>query len=567
MKKRLIHNNNTSFNRKDLFPLTEQLVFDLPLEVTDVDKYINDLLRGDFGKDLMTADIVFIKVALSENYLEYLGIRLAYHIRLTKHLDAKANIPIVFIAEEDIQFIGITCADPSILFTSGIYRISENFDSLKKILQEMTQGVIKPLTDKQRFIDSVVINPPANYSSHHSIANEWSLLRWSKVLDLSEENSPLKATKENIDNLLYYKYLLTKYPVEGEPDKAKYHIDSKGKILYIDDEWQKGWDIVLKAFFKLSPAIKFSSLETSFKEKTEAEILELCKAETEKIEPDLIILDLRLSDTDFEMGKKPREMTGCKVLQAIKKINPCIKVIIFTASNKVWNLLELQKEGADGFILKESPEYGTDRKTTRTTIKEFADTVKDLLQYTFLKRFYSMCMLAAGELVKKDTDEANEYRRFINELKKQLEIIRSSLLLIDLNKPSTIDIAFLGCYNLMEQVKNYYLRYDKKDYAFYLGLDLEILKRYSVTSNKLSAGEMFVPNDRNDRPSWFTVQAALFLDYFRISSPSSYQDVLNLKSIADKRNEFVHDKKTGFSIEDLGMIIDLLYKACGGIKE
>lgn len=49
----------------------------------------------------------------------------------------------------------------------------------------------------------------------------------------------------------------------------------------------------------------------------------------------------------------------------IKKINPGIQVIIFSATNKVWNLQALQEAGADGFIIKESPENSIDPNFTK----------------------------------------------------------------------------------------------------------------------------------------------------------------------------------------------------------
>ncbi|MBK8644241.1 MAG: hypothetical protein IPN15_19155 [Saprospiraceae bacterium] len=104
MKKLLIHSNNTSFNNTELFPLAEQFVFDVDFD-KDVDFYINEnLTDGGLKHKLEKCDIVFIKVSLSKNYLEYLGLRLAYHIRLTKSLGTKAYMPIVLIAEESFQY-------------------------------------------------------------------------------------------------------------------------------------------------------------------------------------------------------------------------------------------------------------------------------------------------------------------------------------------------------------------------------------------------------------------------------------------------------------------------------
>ena len=103
MKKLLIHGNNTSFSNTEIFKLSEQFVFDVDID-KDVDFYINEnLTDGTLKQKLEKCEIVFIKISLSKNYLEYLGLRLAYHIRLTKNLGEKAKIPIVIIAEESFQ--------------------------------------------------------------------------------------------------------------------------------------------------------------------------------------------------------------------------------------------------------------------------------------------------------------------------------------------------------------------------------------------------------------------------------------------------------------------------------
>jgi DNA-binding NarL/FixJ family response regulator len=562
MNKLLIHNNNTAYNLPKFFPINEQLVFSLPVEALDVDVYMNNWLKGDLGEKLSATDVVFIKVALSENYLEYLGIRLAYHIRLTRSLGRKADLPIVFIAEENIQFLGMTCPDPSILFTRGIYHISENATTLDKTLDELKKGLLHPLADKQQFIDSIVIHPPANYTSHHSIANEWSLLRWARVLGLPQESSPLKSIKENIDNLLYYKYLLVRYPVEGEPDKGLYSIAARGKVLYIDDEWEKGWDFVLKELFKLSPGITFKSLEESFKDNSEEKILKLCETAIEAFDPDVVILDLRLTDTDFGPEKKPREMTGCKVLKMIKTINPGIRVIIFTASNKVWNLLQLQKEGANGFILKESPEYPIYRETTRKTIKQFADSVEEQLKYRFQKQLFKHCSQAETTLLIIDTTDSGEYKRLITELKAQIRIIRSSLLLIDLTNSNTLDIAFLSCFNFLEQLRSYYLEYDESDFRYYLGIDRQDLMIYEINGKLINRG--IAPSSKV--PSFFHLQVALFVDYFHISN-TSLQEIRDLRYISDERNEFIHSSKPGFTPDELKIIMQLLLKVCEKLRE
>lgn len=474
MKKLLIHSNNTSFNNTELFPLAEQFVFDVDFD-KDVDFYINEnLTDGGLKHKLEKCDIVFIKVSLSKNYLEYLGLRLAYHIRLTKSLGTKAYMPIVLIAEESFQYLGLTHPEPSIFFTKGVYLIKESLDDYKKTLKWINDGRIKPLDDFSSFVNSIIINPPANYLSHHSIANEWSILRWAKVLGIATEKEALKNVRINIESLLYYKFLQAKYPIEADPDKAAFKINGKGRILYIDDEWNKGWDVVLEKFVSSSPDIVFETLKYDFKDKTHEEILAECKRKIASSNPDAILLDLRLSDSDFTNSHNSLHLTGYKVLKAIKLINPGIQVIIFTASNKVWNFTELQNAGCDDFVLKESPDLSTDAGYSRNAINKMASSVSNAFKMSFLKKVYLKMAEIEKQITVADNDEEAD---FLLRLKNNLNV--AFKLLIDTKiSAKYFNYAYLQLFQIIEDFSNL-------SYVFSNGLDCFVyVKDKEVCVNK-----------------------------------------------------------------------------------
>ena len=41
---------------------------------------------------------------------------------------------------------------------------------------------------KASFLDRIVVQPSGNYATHHSIANEWAILRWAKALQIESVN-------------------------------------------------------------------------------------------------------------------------------------------------------------------------------------------------------------------------------------------------------------------------------------------------------------------------------------------------------------------------------------------
>lgn len=401
MKKLLIHSNNTSFNNTELFPLAEQFVFDVDFD-KDVDFYINEnLTDGGLKLKLEKCDIVFIKVSLSKNYLEYLGLRLAYHIRLTKSLGAKAYMPIVLIAEESFQYLGLTHPEPSILFTKGIYLIKELLDDYQKALKWFADGRIKPLDDFSLFVNSIFVNPPANYQSHHSIANEWALVRYFSMLESDDSNILYVSLQNKIYDLDYLKTLHFKH-LEAKANRQKFNskkhtinailkgIEGK-KIGIIDDEINKGWlefygYILNKSKATAMPFNNFQKDETKVEliKKIEQWLLEIFKL----VDPiDIFIIDLRLHDDDFS-EQDFQNLSGIQIIKFLKKYNPGIQVVVSTASNKVWNYQKCLDLGVKYFSVKESPETYNTRSETIASFSHFSNQLSNAVKDVFLAEIF-----------------------------------------------------------------------------------------------------------------------------------------------------------------------------------
>lgn len=447
MNKLLIHNDNTSFNRDEFFTQKESFKFDVDYD-KDVDFYIHDnLTKGDLFNKLSASDIVFVKVSLSQNYLEYLGIRLAYHIRLTKSLGEKVNkIPIVFICEESIQFLGRTYAEPSILITEGVYFIKESKSEFDAIINTPS---VRGLKEMESFVNSILINPPANYLSHHSITNEWSAIRWSEVLGISAD-SELRKIKKNIDGLLYYKYLRYKYPISKNQKYSTFKIEGTGKVLYIDDENEKGWDVVMHELISKNNDITLETFKYDFKDKTQEKIVKECKKKVETFDPDLVVLDLRLSDSDFENSTNASDFTGYKVLEEIKKINEGIQIIMITASNKVWNHSELIAAGSDGYIIKESPELSVDHDYSHSALQNIADSVSVGLEMSFLKKLFEIISLIKSVITTDNTLWADFKLRLENNLDIASQLLKNTKL-----SKKNFNWAYLQLFHIIEDFSNY----------------------------------------------------------------------------------------------------------------
>lgn len=398
MKKLLIHSNNTSFNNAALFPFEEQFVFDVDFD-KDVDLYIHEQLSIGPNRDkILASEVLFIKVSLSQNnYLEYLGLRLAYHIRLTKCLGDKANIPIVIIAEESFQYLGLTYSEPSILFTKGIYLIKESLDDYQKLLKSFNDGRIKPLDDFNFFVNSISISPPANFQSHHSIANEWALVRYFSMFEIDDCNELFIRLKNKLNDLDYLNTLHFKL-TEAKANRQKFNRNKhtinpiiKGieeiKIGIIDDEINKGWlefynYIFDKSRAKVVPFYNFS------KDGNKIELINKLKSWLYDIftsnEPiDIFIIDLRLHDDDFS-EQNFENLSGIQIIKYIKSQNPGVQVVVSTASNKVWNYQKCLEAGVKYFSVKESPETYNTRIETLASYTHFSKQVSQAVQDTYL---------------------------------------------------------------------------------------------------------------------------------------------------------------------------------------
>lgn len=329
-------------------------------------KVINQISVNDY-------DVIIIPVSLTANFLELVGLRVAYHIRLTS--SSNQFKPIIFLCDfglNELLKLDNLC---QFLFSDFCYLSKTNVDSVLNLLKS---GRIKKLKedDFKFFVNKINFTAPDSYLSNHSVANEWGISRWADILNVND--SKIGEVKENIESLLYFKYLFNKYP-PSVANPVSYSCTGRGKVVYIDDEWHKGWKSVLHSFFSFSPAIRFLVLEEVFKDKTSADIVTMVTDYIVREDPDLIILDLRLNDNDFNHDKLSL-FTGYSILQGIKALNPGFQVIVFSATSKIWNLLELQKIGANGFILKEAPDLNVETNYAKRSISKFKDDVEEGLR-------------------------------------------------------------------------------------------------------------------------------------------------------------------------------------------
>lgn len=347
--------------------------YDASLGNDPYDMAANALIENNFEK-LKVSEVIFIYYIGNEKD-NFVGLILGHHIRLHSKL---RQIPIVFIGTESLLTIWKSQPELShLLLVKGIGYFSSEAEALEAKSRLMNETKLLNITEtryKESFLDKIVIPIPEEQQGRHGIANQWGAYRMAQV-----------AGKE-IDYIhpktLYFKYLLA---LAKPPKPVELTFPTVKKILFIDDNYHKGWKDCLEGLFGKGTIEAYVSWQ-------EAEV----KGEDKKIkdgEYDLIFLD-------FYLGEQDRKGAGQDILEIIKGkkdendqevhkgLNSVVPVIMFTASNKAWNMDKLYEAGADGYYVKEHPDNAHDADFSVENFKNFRETVEKCLKKGDLLRKY-----------------------------------------------------------------------------------------------------------------------------------------------------------------------------------
>jgi CheY-like chemotaxis protein len=442
MKKLLIYNED----------IPNLDIFDNQIKFRNIQDAIDKIEKEQF-------DILYIQDNLTKNHMEFQGLILAHHIRLTPKLNNKRFTPIVIITHLDGIIINKFTTLGRILFTKNIFLNREPINDI----------IFNEDNFKNDFLDKIIIERPDDISDNHDIANEWSIYQWSKFLNIEIDN---------ISSKLYFKYLISKNQLPKKtglkfmPKKPK----QKGKILYIDDEWNKGWGDIFNQYFSNIKNIDFKIFEEDFKDKNyndiEIKIIEQIN------DIDLVLLDLRLLKNDHNRDSKIDNLSGIKLLETIKNINQGIQIIMLTASGRSIILEKLQKYDIVGYIKKAHPE---DKNISpKKSFEKLAILVDDGLEKSYLKEVWNIQkeILKVDILQKKDEN----YQKIKYEIGIIFDILNSNI-------ENKFKFALLTIYKVFEIICDIYISNKKKptkensEYYFYL--ENEKIEKYPSIENEL----------------------------------------------------------------------------------
>lgn len=448
------------------------------------DEYLNDKVLEWFTTK--EYDSIFIPLCFGNSLSDFNGLRFAAHIRCTDTPNQLKNIFLYSFIGDNTMLFENEYFD--VLKTKNIQLIDYKKSTFKEAVDQKTKKILKEELPLE--ISKIRLDPPKNYEDSHSIANEWAIYRWARTINRSDNN--IDKIENRIDSNLYFKYLQTIYPISKSTtintDELKINYSGKPKILYIDDEAEKGWKEIFSYILDGINELYFDVLNINYKDTTQENLLERAIVKISEEDIDLVILDFRLLPQDF-VAKDLSEVSGLKILKAIKKINPGIQVIIFSATNKVWNLKALQVAGADGFILKESPENSNDASFTKQSIENMVETMNFCFENSFLKDFYNNLKKLKTVLIPR-----KNFKRSSNPLPKEFvdEVLKWSELSLNIlqNKLSqeNLTAVFLIYFSIIENISNRVIEIEnpiKENgvYKFQFRKNLQRLKYFDKDQN------------------------------------------------------------------------------------
>lgn len=341
------------------------------------------------------------------NCLEYTGLRVAMHIRLTPAWGHE-HVPMLFLGPDSKEEVGKLSDMGALLFTTNVH--TSDAVTPEGLLAELRRivAIYRSFSEDDRrewyarFLDKVPVEPPANYGAPHSASNEWAVMRWIEMFNWSSGKAP-EVDNSVFMGMLYFKSLMvssgrrTSFRRKNRKSPCIAGIRDKTFVL-IDDCADRGWERLLRELIEAESGgvlhcfDGFDCAEDDVPDTGELEREELLAEiddflrRPEIAAADCYIVDLNLCQADTDCP--PENLTGLEVVRRLRAMNRANQVVIFTASDQVWNLKDVfSVMGVAGYAVKEDPEDNLSRSESYRLFCEFGDALRKAAKLSSLKRY------------------------------------------------------------------------------------------------------------------------------------------------------------------------------------
>ncbi len=526
------------------------------IEVTDL--YDNDLgAINDFVVNHLRQEFDVLVID-ADNFQrgEEVALAIGMYLRLSfTEIGRNALNPIILVSDKSIKLFLKHKTYSQLLLTKNVY-----FQPRQGIILD----AVTPLEAKRYqddFLDFIHVQAGPE-TGRHSLANQWGASVLDKLLNMgkSSDNPILNTASKS----LYFKYVYaqtinvadflsgkqqTQFNMMNRPP-----INAKGKrILLIDDEAAKGWEFVLKRLIVTNDG-DFDVIGHKAKDYND-----FSKEEHNQMENgnyDLIFLDLRMNGAEEDDVYQPKDFSGMKILKQIKSKQPGVQVIMFTASNKAWNLKALLDEGADGYYIKESPEYKFSLGFSIANYDALRENIKDCLQRSYLRKINAQI-----KAIKKDFNKAHgDMAHFKNSVINQLEVSYTLL------EARHFEYAYVSLYQAIELINDQYLDRDDNN-VWYIKETNEDAKNWTTQNFRHECLESsFSEKDRKDKyPEWKKLSSL----YYQLWGQEDKSWGYKVQLLINERNKFMHnesDKKSSIHTEAGYLeLLEVINTVCGFI--
>jgi len=148
---------------------------------------------------------IFIPLSFGSILSDFLGLRLALHIRTSATMNQCSNI--FLYGTESMESI-IQNEFFLILRTKGVLLVDYNLFELQRFAS--TEDVILNNVDLKPELEKVHLKIPANLYDSHSVANIWGMYRLLELEEIDPITVKSIVTQKNKMNSIYFKWLLAK---------------------------------------------------------------------------------------------------------------------------------------------------------------------------------------------------------------------------------------------------------------------------------------------------------------------------------------------------------------------
>jgi len=435
-------------------------IIDLTLFTTDIKYPPLDNVDENISKNILSkiahdADVIFIKDNLSSNYLELLGLRVAYHVRLSQELWERRFLPIVIISNLDVYSLNKLDTMANILFTKNIFLIENTQEAIKNA-QDLCLTKLSTEEYQSKFLQKIEVEQPKDYLSHHSITNAWAIDQWAYFYGVNDDN--IMQNRRQISSMLYYKFLKVKHQlhnkIENQNIKSK---EYSGKVLLVDDQSSAGWYSIMQEFCKKHYSnVELDYLQNIQKDLEITDIFELLISKINQFLPDVMLLDLRLLESDDNLSEENlniNKLSGIQLLKKIKQLNPSIQIIMFTASSDGMILDELYKYNILGYVKKDAP--ADKYRVSKNNFNKLDSLIRLGLSRKYLKELWNI-QEKSLQLPFFENPKDDKIKELRENIKTIFEVANSNI-------PRHFTYSMLAIYKCLELLNHIYIIDDFKN--------------------------------------------------------------------------------------------------------